>query len=350
MAVPNTFAAATSATGQQLDDNFNYCTTSPTFSGTPVFSNAITLPNSSVATTQPIGDSSTKVATDLFVQTAINVNNFRLTLTTATPVTTADVTAATIVYCTPYNGNKISLWNGTAFQIYTSAEFSIALGTLTSGKPYDVFCFQNAGVPTLELGTAWTNDTTRAVALAYQNGILVKSGDATRRYLGTFYTTSTTTTEDSQANRYLWNYYNRVSRQMKRRETTASWTYTTATIRQANANAANQINFVIGVSEDAVNASLISSVNNNTAGIYVANGIGLDSITAASPDTIGTGINSSGAGYGLEIMCAYDGFPGAGRHYLSWLEYSAATGITTWNGTPVSATMVISGLNGRVMA
>ena len=107
--------------------------------------------------------------------------DFRLTLTSATPVTPADVTGATTIYCTPYKGNQIALYDGSSsWNTRTSAEFSLALGTLTSGKPYDVFCYDNAGTPTLEF-LAWTNDTTRATALVYQDGVLVKSGATTRR-------------------------------------------------------------------------------------------------------------------------------------------------------------------------
>jgi hypothetical protein len=140
--------------------------------------------------------------------------DFRLTLTTAVPVTTSDVTGATTIYCTPFNGNSIALYDGTNWNLRQSAEFSIALGTLTSGKPYDVFCYDNSGTPTLEL-LAWTNDTTRATALTRQDGILCKSGALTRRYLGSFYTTSTTTTEDSFVKRYLFNYYNRVEKPLR---------------------------------------------------------------------------------------------------------------------------------------
>ena len=39
--------------------------------------------------------------------------NGRLTLTSGTPVTTNDVTAATTIYYTPYKGNAIQLYNGT---------------------------------------------------------------------------------------------------------------------------------------------------------------------------------------------------------------------------------------------
>jgi hypothetical protein len=209
------------------------------------------------------------------------VNDFRLTLTTSVPVTTSDVVGASTIYCTPYKGNQITLYDGTNWNLVTSSQFSLALSGLTSGKPYDVFCYDNAGTATLEF-LVWTNDTTRATALAYQDGVLIKSGDATRRYLGTFYTTGTTTTEDSAAKRYLWNYYNRVRRTMSRLETTASWTYTTAAFRQANGSALNQLNYVCGLAEDEVEATVQASATSSAGSAYMQVGIGVDSTTTGS--------------------------------------------------------------------
>lgn len=264
-------------------------------------------------------------------------SNFRLTLTSGTPVTTSDVTGATTIYCTPYNGNRIALYDGTNWQLRSSAEFSLALGTLTSGKPYDVFCYDNAGTPTLEF-LVWTNDTTRATALVYQDGVLSKTGALTRRYMGTFYTTATTTTEDSKANRYLWNYYNRCTRSMRRVDTTASWNYTLLTYRQARADTANQLNFIAGYSEDAVQASLIQAARNDTgvASAYV--NIGLDSTTTAASDTTATLSNLvTAVGY-WQVSANYSGYPGAGKHSLVWLEKSDPTGTTIWYGTTVGMT------------
>lgn len=139
----------------------------------------------------------------------------RLTLTSGTAVTVGDVTGATNVYFTPYGGNRISLYTGSAWEIVEFAETTEALGTLTSGLNYDVFGYNNGGTLDLEK-VAWTNDTTRATALVLQDGVLVKSGATTRRFLGTFRTTSTTATEDSVTKRFLSNYYNRQTRGMKK--------------------------------------------------------------------------------------------------------------------------------------
>ncbi len=271
---------------------------------------------------------------------------FRLTLTTGTPVTTADVTAAGTLYCTPYKGNRISLFDGTGnWNTRPSAEFSLAL-TLTSGKPYDIFCYDNAGVPTLEV-LVWTNDTTRATALALQNGVLVKTGATTRRYLGTLYSSGANTTEDSLAKRYLWNYYNRVRRSMLVREATDTWTYTTATIRQANGSAANQLDFVIGYTEDAVSAEIKVGVNNG-ANAQAQVGFGLDSTSTFVNGFLG-GMSTIPSANAVQLSSAYEASNAPGRHTLCWNEYSAASGTTTWYGDNGQPTIVQAGIKGVLL-
>lgn len=271
------------------------------------------------------------------------VQDFRLTLTTGVPVTTSDVTGATTIYCTPYKGNQISLYDGAAWVTRASSEFSLALGTLTSGKPYDVFCYDNAGTPTLEF-LAWTNDTTRATALAYQDGVLVKSGNATRRYLGTFYTTATTTTEDSLAKRFLWNYYNRVNRPMRVMEATASWTYSTASLRQFNNSTANQLDYVAGVAEDSIAVTCYANAISSAATIRtVVVGIGVDAITQSTGSTKGSFFVRNDMQMGQ--TATYCGDPGVGRHYITALEQGGGADTQTWYGNSIN-----SGIFGQVMA
>lgn len=78
---------------------------------------------------------------------------------------------------------------------------------------YDVFAYWNSGI-VLEL-VAWTNLTTRATALARQDGVLVKSGDPTRRYMGTIWTKYDTDLSKEYARSYpnhrgLWNHHHKV--------------------------------------------------------------------------------------------------------------------------------------------
>jgi len=277
------------------------------------------------------------------------IQDFRLTLTSGVPVTTSDVTGATTLYATPYKGNRIALYDGSStWNIRTSAEFSLGSPTLTSGKPYDVFCYDNSGTPTLEV-LVWTNDTTRATALTTQDGVLVKTGATTRRYLGTIYSSGANTMEDSLAKRYVFNYNNRVDRPMQAAlETTDSWNYTTATWRQANANAANQLDYVVGVSEDPIRADVVAIVGNTNAGVYpLLVGVGVDSTSANSTSMMGATMNQIVNGR-IVTNAAYRGYPGVGRHTLVWLEYSAASGTTTWYGDGGTPTLSQSGITGTV--
>jgi hypothetical protein len=270
----------------------------------------------------------------------------RLTLATATPVTTSDQTAKTTLYYTPYTGNKLALYDGSIWLPYTFSELSIAVPA-TTNTMYDAFVYLNSGTPALEL-TAWTNDTTRATGLVYQDGVLVKSGATTRRYVGSFRTTgSSGQTEDSLLKRYVWNYYNRVDRVMRVTDSTNSWNYSTASYQQANNSAANQIDFVVGVSEDPVDAFARGGATNSTGTARaIGVGIGLDSATTNSAHLLHLGNCTST----MVANCTanYTGHPGIGRHYLAWLEYGAGSDTQTWYGDNGNNATYQSGIQGTI--
>lgn len=271
----------------------------------------------------------------------------RLTLTSGTPVTTSDVTAAETVYFAPFRGNRIDLYDGTKWVRYKFSELSLDVPDATQVN--DVFVYNNAGTLTLE-AVAWSSDTSRATALTTQDGVLVKTGSTGRRYLGSFYATTAGNgqTEDSKAKRYLWNYYNRFDRFMLVTDATDTWNYTTATLRQANASAANQLDMVRGVDEDAVEATVVATARNSAAGTTFTSAIGLDSTnTMASGCLANQGIAPVNDYPGI-AMAKYIGMPGIGRHVLTWLEQSQAVGTTTWIGDNGSPTIIQSGIHGMV--
>jgi hypothetical protein len=300
---------------------------SPALTGTP------TAPTAALAT------NTTQIATTAFVLAnapsgAVDpgVCEGRLTLSAGVPVTTADVTGATSIKWTPYKGANIALYSGSAWVLRAFVETSLALGTLTAALPYDVFAYDNAGTLALEL-LAWTNATTRATALVLQDGVYCKTGALTRRYLGTFYTTATTTTEDSFAKRYVWNYYNRVPRVMKVLEPTSSWAYTSS-FRQARGSTANQLDCVIGVAEVEVCAEVWArAVSDQLIGLVpVAVAIGEDSTSTPSPNCLFDNPVNLGVGAYLCLGARLRVYPSVGRHSFVWLEVSAAIGTTTWFG------------------
>ncbi len=280
----------------------------------------------------------------------------RITLESGVPVSTSDQTAKTNIYwtpcdsaCKPITNGVISLWNGSALVDVAVTEITKAVGTLTSGKNYDFFVDYNGGTPQGVFSAAWTTDIARADALGTQydstrkETIIIKSGTAAYRWVGTFRTTATTTTEDSLAKRFIWNAYNQVARVMQgATETTDSWNYTLAAFHQANANAANQLAYVTGEVSVEVEA-LVTAIHACSVAQNAMNAIGVDSTTVAS------GFRNFGSTTSVQPSSAsYRGTPGLGYHFLAWLEYSQASGTTTWYGDAGDATVYQSGINGII--
>lgn len=203
----------------------------------------------------------------------------RLTLTTAVPVTTADVSNAGTIYFTPFRGARLALHNGTGWVTHILTEISIAVPN-TVATMYDVFCYSNAGTPTLE-ALVWTNDTTRATALTTLDGVLVKTGATTRRYLGSFRTDDNLSAKctDTVLRRYLWNYYNRVQKTMTLTEAT-SHTYNVATWRNWNNASLAQLYFVVGVLEESFMAVVVPVLIRISTDGSLSVGLGLNSTTA----------------------------------------------------------------------
>lgn len=254
----------------------------------------------------------------------------RLTLTTATPVTSADVTAATTLRFAPIGGSLISVYTGSAWVVLAFTEMSIAVPA-TTDTLYDVFFDYNGGTPTLAL-TAWTNDTTRATALTTQNGVLVKTGDTQMRFLGCMRTTGVSgQTEDSFAKRYIWNYYNRRPRVMRVMESTNTWTYSTSTYQQANAAAANQLDFVLGVAEEELAVYVVANVSGNATMTLPFVAVGIDSTSAAATGCLTSSQATFNAGFPTTVHAELKTYPAVGRHTAVWLE-KASSATATWYG------------------
>jgi hypothetical protein len=271
---------------------------------------------------------------------------FQARLSLSSGIAVSDVAAQGTIYLMPFRGDKIALWDGTYWQLFTLTEISIAVPAVAN-QMYDLFVFNNSGTPALE-ALAWTNDTTRATSLTFNssNGIYTKTGDQTRRYAGSFRTISAGQCSDTTSFRHLWNYHNRVRRSMVVKESTNGWNYTTLTWRQANANTANQLDFVTGVQEDFVHAIAHASCRNTNSGVDVYVGIGIDS-TSANSANLAPYATTPAAGINIAITAIFEQLVTVGRHTLVWLEQSAATGTTTWNGDAGSVDLG-SGIHGYI--
>jgi hypothetical protein len=253
----------------------------------------------------------------------------RLTLTTGTPVTTIDVTAATTIYYTPVQRcNLVALYTGSAWVYGTLTEQSIALGTDTSGLPYSVFAYYNAGAVNIER-TAWTNATTPGpAALVQQDGVYVRTGAVTRRFVATYYNTGTGQTEDSLRRRLVGNYYNREWRPISVSDPAASWSYTTAAWEQANANANNQVEVVTGVPGTVLYLTLSAIVNASGATNI---SFGEDSTTTPLSSNVTGRYCPGGAAINLTCMpTVLSRYVPLGWHRYVWLENGNGVGSATW--------------------
>ena len=229
-------------------------------------------------------------------------------------------------------------------------------------KVFDIFAVvgSNPLVPiVLRFGNFWSSATVRADSVSQgfdgilSNTTVINSGDynsiaATQgTYLGSGYTGVTAGfVEDAVATRYLWSYYHRVARPMASAEGTNSWTYSTAAYQQANASIANQLSFLVGISEEPVVAAVRAQcVSSGATYRVVRSGIGLDSTTVNSATIFdATNIDSSSR---RPLGADYVGFPGIGYHYLAWLEYGGGTDTQTWNGD--NAGVAQAGIVGYIM-
>ena len=251
-----------------------------------------------------------------------------------TGAVTADITANgvanTSIYYAPNNHNLISLWNGYRWQTMEFSEIELIIGTVTANKPFDIFAFINAGAVTLEK-LEWTSDTVRATELSRQDGRYCKSGDKTRLWLGSFYSTGTDSTERSQSSLYLVNYYNRTDFSMDVRETASTWTYNLTAWRQVNANSANKINFILPTKFwPIITFNHYRAFNASTTPRAVAQGVALDNTTVrfATPDTIFCTDT-------LEAVSTFSAVLGGipvGKHYLAAIEGAAGLETQTFRG------------------
>jgi hypothetical protein len=285
-----------------------------------------------------------------------NASRVDLTVNVTSQITPSGVENQTL-YLSPWTGTTIGLYDGTAWSTLTSGEVSLALGTLTSGKNYDVFASNNAGTLTLEL-VAWTDDATRATALSRQDGIWVKSTDATRRYVGTMRTISTTAAIDdgggiitqTGGKRYVYNAANRLPRWLQVYDFTSSWNYSTATWRQANGAATNQVAFVDGLGESDLDVELTAHLDTSSSSAGGSIAIGLDQTTDGflSGSTVPNPFPTLSSGiFAVDAAMKRNG--GApGYHYLAWLETGNGTATVSWYGKVTGANARLSGLHARV--
>jgi hypothetical protein len=310
----------------------------------------------------------------------------RLTLQTSVPVMTTTQSAKTTIYWTPYLHQHAPLYDGVDVVMVNIGGEPSQLTTDTTKSPaavaansnYDLFLWDDAGTKRCTRGPAWISDTARGTGAGTSeltriqgtllNAWAITNGPAQNR--GTFVGT-VRSNASSQIDWILgaigvggtagvlgvWNMYNRTDVETFVQDSTDSWTYSTATVRAANASNSMRVSFIQGLAEDGFSARYsVTSTNNASNAVQGrSNGIGYDSTSAiASGCSPGyTQITSYRAADGVTNISPLS--PGValfskagdiGWHFVQATEYSDGGGATsTWFGDGGAPTILQNGLH-----
>lgn len=286
----------------------------------------------------------------------------RLTVTAGTAITTADAAGQPSIYYTPCIGSRVPIYNGSAVLPRAFAELTLALDPTSAhtnyhqaANLYDLFVFDLAGVVRLGTGPKWTLSTAGAstrgtgagtTEIERFNGFWVNKNAIVLRYglnsgdtisvsarqatfVGTTLMSANGLTDDTKSARYLSNAYNKVERFLQVNEAAASWVYSTTTLRQVNANVANQLNFVSALPGDLASAQAQGRYGSSTATDRTAiTRIGFNQkITADETHRFQIAASSTTFGH---PFASWKGYPPIGLSFIAQLEIGAGTDVQTW--------------------
>lgn len=239
----------------------------------------------------------------------------RLTLATETPVMTSNQTAATTIYYTPYIGNQLPIYDGSAFVPTVFGELtnltaqsssgSAGPAAVTTNSNYDLFVWNNAGVPTLTRGPAWTSDTARGTGAGttqisrasgiWTNTVAITNGPAAGMgtYVGTVRSDGSsqinwirggTAAGGTAAVLGVWNAYNRRLASGAVSDSADTWSYAGGVWRAANSAVGMRMSFVDGLQEDFAEARYDAA--GVASGGSAHTSVGLNTITAPATGAI----------------------------------------------------------------
>jgi hypothetical protein len=248
----------------------------------------------------------------------------RLTLTSGTAVTQADVTAATTLYYQAHVSDRLTVWDGTRWVTRTFSQLSYS-AALTANKNYDVFLYDNAGASALRLD-AWTSDTARAAALSLLDGRLCKADRSL--YLGTIRTDAAAKFEDSLTRRFVYNAYHRAPRKLLKTQAQGSWTYSLSTPRPFFGDSTMHVDVVAGLAVEPAWLTVNIYAQESTITVARLVGVGVDSTSVLGSDvhlrSLLTGFDSS--------LANLIWLPAIGYHAFYALEVGGGSGTQTWYG------------------
>lgn len=344
--------------------------------GTSATTAAAALAALGAASSSDVAALSTQISTfTAALQSVISQPQGRLTPTSSTPVIVSTVTAGTSVFYTPYTGNLCPVYDGAQFNIKTFAELTLTLtNSYVLNSIYDCFIINDSGTVRIVTGPAWTTITAGAGArgtgaatteLTRQNGLWVNANAmATARngattysvaakcgtYVGSIYIDGTAGqitchVDYGQSRKFaVWNAYNRVPILVKAGDATATWAYSTATIRPANGSTSNSITIFSGLPEEyyALKYQATATLASSASTPKMFAGVGYNSTTTFSgfvgqQSNANTRTSFQGFAEGT-----YSALPAIGINVITALEEGAGSSTTTWNGAEAGSLLTAS--------
>lgn len=297
-------------------------------------------------------------------------------VSTFSPFPQSDQSAATAVYYRPDVGNLIPIPDGTNFNVREFSELTLTLNSNhTANNVYDCFVWSDGGTLRLGTGPAWSSaaagSSTRgsgagttqlqrlkglavnAVSITLRNGATTYSVDARNAiYVGSIFMDGTNgqvtchVTFGQNRKWGVWNAYNKREIILKAGDSTASWTYGTATIRASNGASANKATVFAGHADSYLKATFKQKWGYAGASSTQAQfGIGLNSTTSisgfgpeSSTNNVAGGTNHS---LGVTHQAEYLAPLPVGINDLQSLE-KGTTGTTTFYGTETNMLLAVS--------
>lgn len=290
-------------------------------------------------------------------------------------IQTADVTAATTVYYSPFIGNQIPIWNGSIFvqRVFPELQLALTASAHQASTIYDACIFLNSGNPVIVTGPAWSNSSAGTGArgtgagttqLQKLNGIWVNAVQITGTNGTNTYTIAANTCSyvgslfiDGSAGQISayrsygqsrkwgpWNAYNRQPIYLKAGDGTASWTYGTNTIRPSNNSAANSLTVFSGLPEEPFYLrsvqTLQSFVNNGNTTMQVGIGWNVTNVFSGKVGRVDANLATQNGVQGDAVGVFYQ-VPQLGINTVSILELTSTFGVSaTYFGTETN--MVLS--------
>lgn len=272
-------------------------------------------------------------------------------VSTATPSSTNTSTdVVTFGSATGWGTGSIVRAAATAGGLTAGTDYFYNANSSTTGTFHTTLANALAGTPKVDLTAnvtqaltaasmellAWSSDSARATGIVEQNGVWVKSGDATRRLVATIRTTSTTTTEDSAAKRFVGGVDFPVPRRLFTCpgyvDDNANTTYsvTVTSFGDANGGTGNKCEFVAALS--GVYADILCQGQGSIPSGSMQVGIGQD--TSSTAKVYGV-IAVSGT---LNVTCRRGDHFAAGYHYFALIAR-----VSTGTGTLVADSARLGG-------